>query len=175
MQTLNMDPASLRRRGASPNASKASPASVSRQIQLLFSAYRRDDFADPEGFVAQLGIILSEFPEEVVVYVTSPLTGLQRRSKWPPSISEVVEACEAHLDHLKRVRRPWTATLRIAPPAPSHAPGSLANVFVPATHARYGRLVEWAATADPRFFRFEEGRPGVWVAYDVCVDGKERA
>lgn len=174
MQTLNMDPASLRRRGASPSASKANPAIVSRQIQLLFSAYRRDDFADPEGFVAQLGTILSEFPDEVVVHVTSPLTGLQRRSKWPPSISEVVEACEAHHDHLKRIRRPWTALLRIAPSAPPHAPGCLANVFVPATHARYERLVEWTANADARRFRFEEGRPGVWVAYDIWTDGKER-
>jgi hypothetical protein len=174
MQTLNMNPASLPRRGASPSDSKASPATVSRQIQLLFSAYRRDDFAAPEGFVAQLGIILSEFPEEVVVHVTSPLTGLQRRSKWPPSISEVVAACEAHHDHLKRTRRPRSAALRIAPPAPPRAPECLANVFVPATHARYERLVEWTTTADPRFFRFEE-RPGVWVAYDIWIDGKERA
>ena len=174
MQTINMDPASLRRRDASPSASKASPAIVSRQIQLLFSAYRRDDFADPEGFVAQLGAILSGFPDEVVVYVTSPLTGLQRRSKWPPSISEVVQACEAHRDYLKRIRRPWSALLRIGPPAPPNTPGCLANVFVPATHARYDRLVAWTVKADPRFFRFEEGRPGVWVAYDIWTDGKER-
>ena len=109
------------------------------------------------------------------MYVTSPLTGLQRRSKWPPSISEVVEACEAHHEHLKRIRRPWRRCRASRRPPPSHAPGCLANVFVPEAHARYERLVEWTAKADPRRFHFEEGRPGVWVPYDIWTDGKERA
>lgn len=69
---------------------------------MLFSAYRREDFADPEGFVAQLGLVLTEFSDEVVIYVTSPRTGLQRRLKWPPTISEVIEACEEHRDFLLR-------------------------------------------------------------------------
>lgn len=147
---------------------------VSRQIAVLFSAYRRVDFADPDGFVAQLGAILSEFDDEVVIHVTSPQTGLQRRSKWPPSIAEVLEACEAHRDFLRRSRKARPA-LRIAPPSPpARAPGSLANCFVPATHPRYGGLAEWTKTADPRFFRFEEGRDGVWVSYDVWDEGKER-
>jgi hypothetical protein len=120
----------------------------------------------------QLGAILSEFPDEIVIHVTSPQTGLQRRSKWPPSISEVLEACEAHQDYLKRIRQPKASPLRLSAPAkPVHTPGALANVFVPATHPRYGKLADWTRTADPRFFRFEEGRPGVWVAYAVWTDG----
>jgi hypothetical protein len=145
---------------------------VSRQIQVLFSAYRRDDFADPEGFVVQLGSILSEFSDEIVIHVTSPQTGLQRRSKWPPSISEVLEACEAHQDYLKRIRARKSLPLRLGPPpAPARAPGSLANVFVPPTHPRYGKLADWTKSADPRFFRFEAGRAGVWVSYAIWTDG----
>lgn len=61
---------------------------------MLLSAYRRDDYADPRGFVTQLGVVLEKYPEWVVRYVTSPDTGIQRRQKFPPSIAEVVSACE---------------------------------------------------------------------------------
>jgi hypothetical protein len=67
---------------------------VERQVHVLLSAYRRDDYADPEGFVLQLAVILSDYPPDVVRYVTDPLTGIQRRLKWPPSIAEIIEACE---------------------------------------------------------------------------------
>lgn len=66
---------------------------IARQGRILFSAYRSADFADPEGFVLQLGMVLEEYADEVIIAVTHPRTGLQRRSKFPPSIAEVVEAC----------------------------------------------------------------------------------
>ena len=171
MQGLKFDHrASLRSHDDTPNTSKASPATVSRGIQALFSAYRSADFADPEGFVAQLGGILSEFSDEVVSYVTGPKTGLQRRSKWPPTISEVLEACEQHQDYLRKVRESRPVKLqRLAPPAEA-AQGSWANVFVPEGHVRYERLVEWTRTAEPRFWRYgksSDGRDGLWVALDV--------
>ena len=61
---------------------------------MVFSAYRKDDYADPIGFVTQLGVILEKYPEWVVRYVTSPETGIQRTCKFPPSIAEIVSACE---------------------------------------------------------------------------------
>lgn len=61
---------------------------------MLLAAYRKDDYADPLGFVTQLGVVLEKYPEWVVRYVTEPTTGVQRTSKFPPSIAEVVEACE---------------------------------------------------------------------------------
>ena len=155
-----------------PSSSKANPATVSRAIQLLFSAYRRDDFADPEGFVAQLGVILCDFSEGVVTYVTSPKTGLQRRSKWPPTISEVLEACEGHQLHLERLRKPRPVFERRLPaPPPQDLPqGSLARIFVPEGHVRYADLVVWTETAESKFWKFGEssdGRQGVWVSLDV--------
>lgn len=68
---------------------------IARQARILFSAYRKDDFADAEAFVLQLGVVLEEYADEVIIAVTHPRTGLQRRSKFPPSIAEVVEACNA--------------------------------------------------------------------------------
>lgn len=63
-------------------------------MAILFSAYRKADYADVDGFMAQLGAVLSAYPKQVVVHVTSPLTGIQRRLKFPPTIAEIVEACE---------------------------------------------------------------------------------
>lgn len=137
---------------------------MSRQIQVLFSAYRRDDFADPDGFVVQLGSVLSEFPDDVVTYVTSPQTGLQRRSKWPPTISEVLEACEGHEEYLRRLREPRPAKA-LAPPQ-VRPDGYLANVFVPENHPRYAGLVRWAETADAKLWKYDD-RPGIWVNVDI--------
>jgi hypothetical protein len=69
---------------------------------MLLSAYRRDDYADPDSFVAQLGMVLGEYPDEIVDYVTDPLTGIQRRQKFPPNLQEVVEACEGRKRHLEK-------------------------------------------------------------------------
>jgi hypothetical protein len=78
---------------------------IAKQIEVLFSAYRRADYADPVGFVAQLGAILEGYPEDVIVYVTSPQTGLQRRLTFPPSIPEVVKACDERVAELHRQRQ----------------------------------------------------------------------
>jgi len=61
---------------------------------MLFCAYRKDDYADPGGFVVQLGTVLEGYPEWVVARVTDPRTGIQSKQKFPPSIAEVVSACE---------------------------------------------------------------------------------
>lgn len=64
-------------------------------MKMLFSAYRLDQYADSEGFIAQVAAIMSEYSHEVVVYVTDIKTGIQRRSKWPPTINELGDALDA--------------------------------------------------------------------------------
>jgi hypothetical protein len=76
----------------SGHGSKA--ALIAKQVEILFSAYRRADYEDPRGFVVQLGTVLEDYPEEVILQVTSPKTGIQRRLKWPPSLAEIVEECD---------------------------------------------------------------------------------
>ena len=180
MERIKLNPeALLRRSGKSENSSKPRPDLVARQAQILFSAYRAADYADAKGFAVQLASVLSEFSEEVVVYVTSPRTGLQRRSKWPPTLSEVLEACEEHQDYLRRVQTTKPVNLaQIAPPSTgSRARGYWANVHVPELHARYARLAEWTKTVDEKFWRFgpnSNGEPGVWVPLNVWQDATER-
>jgi hypothetical protein len=65
--------------------------------QRILSSYRRDDFADPDGFLVQLGTVLERYDDKVIEAVTSPVTGIQRTCKWPPSIAEFVEFAEEHI------------------------------------------------------------------------------
>jgi hypothetical protein len=44
--------------------------------------------------LVQLGLVLEQYDDAVIRWVTSPLTGIQRQCKFPPSIAEVVEACD---------------------------------------------------------------------------------
>ncbi len=55
--------------------------------------------------MASLGMVLEQYSDVVVVYVTDPRTGIQRRSKWPPTISEIVDACEQHLAYIDKVTK----------------------------------------------------------------------
>lgn len=63
-------------------------------MRTIFSAYRKADFADPDGFVVQLGSVLEDYPDWVVAQVSHPKTGIQRKSKFVPVIAEIVTACE---------------------------------------------------------------------------------
>jgi len=119
-----------------------------------------------------LGAVLEQFPDEVVVFITDPRTGIQRRSKWPPTISEVIEAGEQHQDHLTRLRAPRAVAVeRLAPPLLRDMPaGHLAQVFVPEGHVRYAKLVEWSETAQPVWWKYgnaSDGRRGIWVSHEA--------
>ena len=133
--------------------------------KALFASYRADQYADAEGFMTSLGAVLEQYQDEVIRYVTGPHTGIQRRLKWPPTINEVVEACDEHQDFLARARKP-RAVARLPPPPNGLAQGDLASVHVPTCNARYAQLEEWTKTANQRLWRFgksSDGRDGVWV------------
>lgn len=55
--------------------------------------------------MAALGRALVRYPDEVIIHVTSPETGIQRRSKWPPSFSDVIDACDQYAAELEKKRR----------------------------------------------------------------------
>lgn len=71
----------------------------------LFSAYRIDQYGDPEGFKASLGAVLEQYPDDVIRYVCDPRTGVQRQCKFPPTISEIVTACDARIAEQRRTQR----------------------------------------------------------------------
>jgi hypothetical protein len=100
MEHINLDLEESR-----PQPKPLDGAWVADRIRLVFSAYRKDEWSDPEGFVVQLGMNLERFPKEVIEHVTDPRTGIQTRNKWPPSLAEFIEACWAELDHRKKVAK----------------------------------------------------------------------
>jgi hypothetical protein len=70
---------------------------IRRCAQLILGSYRRDDFADPDSYAVQLGMVLERYPDKVIDAVTSPVTGIQRTCKFPPSIAEFVEFIDEHI------------------------------------------------------------------------------
>ena len=135
----------------------------------VFSAYRIDQFGDPDGFKTQLGAVLEQYPDEVIKYVCDPRTGIQRRSKFPPTISEMVEACDSQREFLAKQAAPRPAFKERKPePLLRDRPqGYLATIFVPEKHPRYAKLVEWTNVAKPMWWKFgngSDGRAGLWVS-----------
>ena len=107
MDHLRIDPvaASLQRSGTSlPNSSERK-ATILRCQLVLFSAYRIDQYGDPEGFKASLGAVLEQYPDGVIRYVCDPRTGIQRKCKFPPTVSEIVEACDDRAAYLRQQER----------------------------------------------------------------------
>jgi hypothetical protein len=78
---------------------------ILQRQRILFSAFRADQYSDPDGYLASLGMVLEQYPNDVIRYVTDPRTGVQRHLKWPPTISEIVEACDNRVAELHRDER----------------------------------------------------------------------
>jgi hypothetical protein len=69
---------------------------------------------DPEGYVTNALAVLTRYPEAVVKEVCEPGAGIQTRIKWPPTQSELREACERVAgEHASRERREMLATHRV--------------------------------------------------------------
>lgn len=48
---------------------------------------------------------MEQYPDEVVIHVTDPRTGAQRGLKFPPTIAEIVSACDAKMADIQRTKR----------------------------------------------------------------------
>jgi hypothetical protein len=133
---------------------------ITRQARQLFSAYRRDDYADPDGFVLQLGVILEKYPDSVIEQICSPFSGIQRKSTRPPNIADIVIACDLEKERQDKLRNPFHFTAR-APRPPAE---TLANVLVLHEHPRFEEMAQRTKTANRREWREDADGRGVWVA-----------
>jgi hypothetical protein len=70
---------------------------IRKCAQAILSSYRRDDFADADGYAVQLAMVLERYDDALIRAVTSPVTGIQRTCKFPPSIAEMVEFIEEQI------------------------------------------------------------------------------
>ncbi len=138
----------------------------------MFGCYRRSDAADAETYVAAVTMVLAHYPAEVVKAVTDPYSGLPSRKNekgWSglPDVADVKEACEEEAIRQERFARIAVVRpvyQRLAAPPAAH--GACANVYVPPDHPKYPQLVERAAHDDPRCWRRDETRDGIWVSLE---------
>ena len=72
---------------------------------MLFLAYPRSDYDEPDGALASYVEVLSGYSDAIVQHVTSNKTGVQRRSKFPPRVAELVAACDEAAHAIERRKR----------------------------------------------------------------------
>lgn len=80
-------------------------AYASARAGLMFGCYRKAEASDPEIYAAATAAVLSEYPQDVIDFITDPRTGLPSTSQWLPSVFEVRKACDARVEHLEKIRQ----------------------------------------------------------------------
>ena len=151
---------------------------ISRQIKILLSSYRRDDYADPDGFVMQLAALFERQPRNVIVEITNPLNtrSIQRKHPiYPPNIGEVAEAIEAEANEQANIKRllavPKPIFRRDYVPPPHH-PGSRTNVLIRKDAPQYPKVLEIVESGamDARDWKHDNEGRGTWLALKILDD-----
>jgi hypothetical protein len=88
-------------------------------MKILFSAYRLDQFTDPEGFKLNIGLMLEQYPIDTIRFVTDPRTGVQRHCAFPPSVKLPPISREASCPSLNAYRPSFHSLQSSAPPVRS--------------------------------------------------------
>ena len=120
----------------------------------------------------QLGMILEQYSEAVILAVSEPLTGIQTTCKWPPRISEVKDRCNEEVERIDLRARSRNFRLN-SHREPRPRVDNFANLFVPADVEGYQAMVEWSQTADPRCWRWDTERKGIWVTLDAYQEHRK--
>jgi hypothetical protein len=133
---------------------------LTRRARMIFSGYRRDDYADPEAFLVQLTMLMEGYSDKVVMHISDPRTGIQSANKFPPALAEIKQALDDRTVLVERLRH--YATLppyrRLTYDAPRVHP---ANVKVPITAPQHAAMRELAGQL-PDLARVDENGE-LWV------------
>jgi hypothetical protein len=78
---------------------------ITKRVALMFSGYRLSDFTDPAGAALSMCSVFEDYSDEIIKFATDPKTGVQRQCKWPPTINEVVEFCDAKVAYIAQMAR----------------------------------------------------------------------
>ena len=63
-------------------------------------------------------MVLERYPDNIIDYATNPISGIQRKSDWPPTIKQIADHCDAEVQRLatiKKYRELGAAQERLAP------------------------------------------------------------
>lgn len=150
-------------------------AQIAAAVKRIYSAYRRDQWDDPELFVTQVGTVLNSYSLPVIDYISHPLTGIQIKSEFPPTLKQVKDACDeeqARRDRLAKFEAHPHRVRYVPPEIPNH-PGCRCNLFVHADAPQYPALLAWSQSpqADVRDYKLDDhGRAGLWVSLSIFND-----
>lgn len=104
------------------------PAFCLERAKLLFGSYRKDEVADPEIYCAAIALILSEYPKNIIDYVTDPRTGIasEPESRFGvPNGGTVRAACERAVASAARMAQPrFVRTPHVYVPPVKTPPGT---------------------------------------------------
>jgi hypothetical protein len=78
--------------GKRPKGCASTEMYATERVGLLLGQYAKARPHEPAIYIAALAAILSEYPREVIEYVTDPRTGLANSQKWIPEPAEVRES-----------------------------------------------------------------------------------
>jgi hypothetical protein len=73
--------------------------------ERLAACWRKDEAHDPLAFGLAVSSVFTLYAPDVVQFVCDPRTGLPKTHRWPPTISEVHEACSERIADLERKKR----------------------------------------------------------------------
>lgn len=146
------------------------------RAKMVLAAYRKDDFANPDGFLIQLVAVLGRYGNRVIEEVTNPFTGIQRACKFPPTIAEVTEACDYHHTRNSRIDELMQFTYR-AVERQRLPPGGAANLLVRSSHPDYAKYLAWsqAPERDPREWKWDDDSRGIWVGLNAQIHIRKTA
>lgn len=164
--------------GKASQASRLDPHSCLARARRIFSCYRRDEAQDPEGFVANLSLVLADYPADIVEIAADPRTGIiTAHPMGLPNVGQIREFLEAKLvrrEHMERLAALPKVEKQTYFPRPAPMAGDLANVFVPSTVPIYALMVKKAEAKDanPREYRYsaDANKPGIFVALNWLDD-----
>lgn len=131
----------------------AGNAVAKKAIAYVMRAYRTPDLADPKAFVDAAAMALEEFPALVLAELASPKTGIVRESKFPPSIAELVQWCEARLAKHKTIAE--AGSMRVYG---LRRAAEQAQQRIEAAEQRRKQEAEWEAGAPERERRAKEAQ-----------------
>jgi hypothetical protein len=80
-------------------------------------------------------MVLERYADAIIDFATHPVTGIQRVSKWPPSIAEVVSHCDTEVARLDKIKHYREMTPLPQLPRPLLPPGEDFDAMV----AKHGR------------------------------------
>jgi len=98
-------PEDMQRRALALEQDQKHRAYAASRAGLMFGCYRKAEASAPEIYAAATAAVLSEYPQEIIDYITDPRTGLPSNSQWLPSVFEVRKACNEHADWLSKIER----------------------------------------------------------------------